>query len=245
MLSYSLRSEIGTREEQQDYAACLNEKNLFVAVVCDGMGGLEGGYAAGKCAAETFIDIIKKRDKTESIPSLLLRSVDILDEKVSNLRGLSSEKLKSGTTIVAVIIENGMLYWLSVGDSRLYLMRQNELVRATRDHNYSLIIDSMPQGYIPTEEEIQKKEALVSYIGISGIEIMDISRNPVSLIKNDKILLTTDGLFKSLTDEQIKLILSNDSGTENVADNLIEAAIRNAPNSRDNSTFVFINFKGE
>lgn len=245
MLSYSLRSEIGTREEQQDYAICFNENNLFVAVVCDGMGGLEGGYAAGKCAAETFMDIIKKRDKTESMPSLLLRSVDILDEKVSNLNGVSAEKLNSGTTIVAVIIKNGMLYWLSVGDSRLYLMRQKELVRATRDHNYSLILNSMPQGYIPTEEEIQKKEALVSYIGIGGIEIMDISRNPVSLLENDKILLTTDGLFKSLTDEQIKLILSNDLDAENVADNLLEAATKSAPNSRDNSTFIFINYKGE
>lgn len=245
MLSYSLRSEIGTREEQQDYAICFNENNFFVAVVCDGMGGLEGGYAAGKCAAETFMDIIKKRDKSESMPSLLLRSVDILDEKVSNLNGVSAKKLNSGTTIVAVIIKNGMLYWLSVGDSRLYLMRQNELVRATRDHNYSLILNSMPQGYIPTEEECQKREALVSYIGIGGIEIMDISRNPVSLLKNDKILLTTDGLFKSLTDEQIKLILSNDLDAENVADNLLEAAAKSAPNSRDNSTFIFINYKGE
>lgn len=245
ILSYSLRSDIGTRDEQQDYAVCHYEQDFFAAVVCDGMGGLNGGFVAGKCAAETLSELIKSRDKTENISSFLLRSVDILDEKVSSLKDESGEKLNAGTTLVAVVIEKGLLYWLSVGDSRLYLMRQNELVQATRDHNYSLVLNSMPQGYVPTEEDYSKKDALISYIGMSGIEIMDISNNPVSLVKNDIILLTTDGLFKALTDTQIKSILSQNNSTEEISKELLAAAEKNAPDSRDNITFVFIKIKGE
>lgn len=245
MLNYSLRNDIGTRDEQQDYAVVYSEPNFFAAVVCDGMGGLDGGYAAGKCAAETMVDLIKTRDKTESISNLFLNSVDILDERVSNLKNRSGEKIDTGTTLVSVVIEKGYLYWLSVGDSRLYLMRQNELVQATRDHNYSLILNSMPKGYTPTQEEILKKDALVSYIGMSGIEIMDISRNPVLLVENDIMLLTTDGLFKALTDTQIKSILTKNNTVEETAEELLSAAEKTAPDSRDNITFVFIKFKGE
>lgn len=245
ILNYSLRNDIGTRDEQQDYAVCYSEPNFFAAVVCDGMGGLNGGYAAGKCAAETMIDLIKTRDKAENISNLFLNSVDILDERVSNLKNLSGERINAGTTLVSVVIEKGYLYWLSVGDSRLYLMRQNELVQATRDHNYSLVLNSMPQGYIPTQEEVLKKDALVSYIGMSGIEIMDISRNPILLVENDMILLSTDGLFKALTDIQIKSILTQNITAEETAEELLAAAEKTAPDIRDNITFVFIKFKGE
>lgn len=240
MLSYSMKTDIGTREEQQDYALCINEPGLFAAVVCDGMGGLDGGYAAAYNAAECLAEIIKKRDGAESISDLFLRSVDILDERVCALKNEKGEPAKSGTTVVAVVIENGNLYWLSVGDSRLYLMRGNELVQATRDHNYALVLDSLPKEYVPTQEDISKKEALVSFIGIGGVEVMDISNNPVSLIKDDVVLLTTDGLFKALGNEQIKSIICNSESTESAACELLSQAKINSPQSRDNITFVLI-----
>lgn len=235
-----MKTDIGTREEQQDYAVCINEPGLFAAVVCDGMGGLDGGYAAAYNAAECLAEIIRKRDGTESISDLFFRSVDILDERVCALKNEKGEPAKSGTTVVAVVIENGNLYWLSVGDSRLYLMRGNELVQATRDHNYSLVLESLPEEYVLTPEDIAKKDALVSFIGVGGVEIMDISNNPVPLIRDDVILLTTDGLFKALTDEQIKSIVNNSENIDSAACELLAQAEINSPQSRDNITFVLI-----
>lgn len=245
MLSWSLKSDIGTREEQQDYALCHTENDFFAAVVCDGMGGLNGGSAAGKCAAEVLMQLIKKREADESIPGLFLHCVDIMDESVFHLKNESGESLNAGTTVVSVVIEKDKLYWLSVGDSRLYLMRGNELVRATRDHNYSLVLSSMPADYEPTAEDIAGKDALVSFVGMGGIEIMDISNNPVSLVKNDVILLTTDGLFKSLSDDRIKEVLLQGGSIEETAEMLMNQAKSAAPLSRDNTTFVIIKFKGE
>lgn len=240
MLSYSMKTDIGTREEQQDYALCINEPNFFAAVVCDGMGGLDGGYAAACNTAECLAEILKKRDKAESISELFLRSVDILDERVCALKNEKGEPAKSGTTVVAVVIENGNLYWLSVGDSRLYLMRGNELVQATRDHNYALVLESLPKEYVPTQEDISKKDALVSFIGVGGVEVMDISNNPVQLVKDDVILLTTDGLFKALTNEQIKSIIINSENSDSAACELLNQAEINSPQIRDNITFVLI-----
>ena len=235
-----MKTDIGTREEQQDYAVCVNKPGMFAAVVCDGMGGLDGGYAAAYNAGECLAEIIKKRDTAESISELFLRSVDILDERVCALKNEKGEPAKSGTTVVAVVIENGGLYWLSVGDSRLYLMRGNELVQATRDHNYALVLESMPEEYVPTPEDTAKKDALVSFIGIGGIDIMDISNNPVPLIGDDVILLTTDGLFKALTNEQIKSIINSNKNVDSAACELLSQAEINSPQSRDNITFVLI-----
>lgn len=245
LINWLSKSDIGTREEQQDCSICYEEKELFAAVVCDGMGGLNGGSTAGKCAAEGLVQLIRNRENRESIPDLFLRSIDILDERVSQLKNEFGEKQNAGTTIVAVAIEKNKLFWLSVGDSRLYLMRQNELVQATRDHNYSLVLESMPGNYVPDENEQLKKDALVSFVGMGGIEIMDISRNPVMLIKNDIILLTTDGLYKALTDKQIKEILIQNSNVREIVDELMAQAKKASPDSLDNTTFVLIKYRGE
>lgn len=245
LVNWLSKSDIGTREEQQDCAVCYEEQEFFVAAVCDGMGGLNGGSIAGKCAAEGLVQLIRNRENGERIPDLFLRSIDILDERVSQLRNELGEKQNAGTTIVAVAIEKNRLFWLSVGDSRLYLMRQNELVQATRDHNYSLVLESMPGNYVPDENELLKKDALVSFVGMGGIEIMDISRNPVMLIKNDIILLATDGLYKALTNKQIKEILIQNSNVREAVDELMAQAKKASPDSRDNTTFVLIKYIGE
>ena len=240
----ALQSVIGTREEQQDYATYKQTDSCFVAVVCDGMGGLEGGYVASKCAAETLVRIIEEKNADETIPQVLLRSVDVLDEQVFGLKDNQGKRLNAGTTLVAVVIENDKVYWLSVGDSRLYIVRDKEMVQATRDHNYSLVLDSLPSNYIPTEEELSKKEALISFVGMGGIETMDLSNNPLFLQHNDKLLLTTDGLFKALTDEQIKSVIEKELSPELTVKELINQTEMYALEGRDNTTVIYIKIKG-
>ncbi len=239
----ALQSVIGTREEQQDYAIYKQLDSCFVAVVCDGMGGLEGGSIASQCAAETLVRMLAEKNSSETIPQVLLRCVDVLDEKIFELKDSYGERLKAGTTLVAVVIENGQAYWLSIGDSRLYIVRGNEMIQATRDHNYSMILDSMPVDYVPTKDELNKKEALISFVGMGGIETMDLSNNPLVLQHGDKLLLATDGLFKVLTYEQIKSIVEKDSSTSIITTELIEQTEMCATESRDNTTIIFIRIK--
>ncbi len=240
---YAVRSVIGTRPEQQDCVDVLAEDSAFTAVVCDGMGGLEGGYKASKTVVDTLIEFIKNRDRSEPISSLYYRSIDILDEQVFSLIDSEGEKLNSGTTVVSTYIENDLLYWMSVGDSRLYILRGDDIVAATRDHNYFLTLNAMPEGFVPTEDDIAKGAALISYIGMGGVSIMDISNNPVALVPGDYILLTTDGLFKALDDEKIKEIIRSEQSVNVTADRLLAECEINAPETRDNISFVLISVK--
>lgn len=248
MISYEAakRSFLGTREEQQDFALFKKEKQSLFAVVCDGMGGLKGGSEASMIAATEMMTLYEKKEKEESISEFLLNAVDILDEKICNLVDENNAKLHAGTTIVAVSVEEDRLNWLSVGDSRLYIIRGKEIVQATRDHNYNLNLKAMLESGALSEQEYNKEkvrgESLISFIGIGGIEVMDISRKPLILQNDDYILITTDGLFKLMSDQEIMQIIKSGKNVNESADLLIEGSLKRAVKYQDNTTFVLIKF---
>lgn len=164
------KSVIGSREDQQDAYYASSSGDTAFAVICDGMGGSVGGAAASQIVVNKIIEMVAIKNNTESYPAFFLRAIDILDESVVNLQKQSGA-LNSGTTIVAVGIEKGFLYWLAVGDSRLYIIRGDEIVQVTRDHNFALSIGEL------TQEELKKAaispdrhrtDALVSFIGCTS-----------------------------------------------------------------------------
>lgn len=240
-IDYATKSVIGTRAEQQDAISVFSlSESFFAAAVCDGMGGLNGGAAASKLAVRAFNDTVGERKQEESISELLVRCVDTMDEKVFNLKGDDGKRLDAGTTVVSVLIENGDLYWMSVGDSRLYMLRGDEFVQATRDHNYFLSLSEMPDDYVPSEDDVAKGNALISFIGMGGVDVLDVSNNPVKLYENDCILATSDGLFKVLSDEQIAMILKSGDDLNLISERLIEECEKYSPYVRDNISFVLM-----
>lgn len=244
-VDYTLKSDIGTRDEQQDTIRVVINNSYFAAAVCDGMGGLNGGAAASKLAADVFGDMVIDNIKTgeKCAAELLVSCVDAMDEQVFNLRDGDGVRLDAGTTVVSVIIDDGNLYWMSVGDSRLYMLRGDEFVQATRDHNYFLSLSEMPEDYIPSDEDVAKGEALISFIGMGGVEVFDASKNPVKLYENDCILITSDGLFKPLSDIRIAEILKSSDDLEYISRTFIEECEKSSPDVRDNISFVLIKMR--
>jgi len=239
----AMKSAIGTREEQQDSAFYKADEKRVIAMVCDGMGGLDGGALASKIAIEKLNELYENKSPDEGLPDFFLKSVDILDETVFSLKNKDGEKLDAGTTLVAAAIEEDNLYWLSVGDSRLYILRGSEFVQVTRDHNYFLKLNQMiNQNEINKkqyESESVKGEALISFIGVGGIEVMDINNIAFKLLHGDIILLSSDGLCKALADEEIAHILRIPDIQESM-DKLISSASEKAQRSQDNTTCIVV-----
>lgn len=226
---------IGTREEQQDCAFSICDGTHAFAVVCDGMGGMGYGSAASTVAADKLKELYAAKPLEESWPVFFLRAVDIMDESVAALRDAQGEKCNAGTTLVATAMEGDLLTWLSVGDSRLYILRGNEIVCATRDHNYFLVAQTA---------EKRKGEALISFIGMGGVEIMDINQTPFRVLPEDILLLTTDGLTKALDDEEIMRILRS-GPLEQALTQLIDTATKHSRRTQDNTTCVAIQYSKE
>ncbi|MDR0271807.1 MAG: protein phosphatase 2C domain-containing protein, partial [Clostridiales bacterium] len=222
----AMKSVIGMRSEQQDCAFHKNDGEVAIAAVCDGMGGMQSGRLASEAAITRFKDLYAQKPIDESFPDFYLKIVDILDEFVFQMKDDNGEKLGAGTTFLSAAIKDNELFWLSVGDSRLYILRGEEFVQVTRDHNYFLELNRMLKENEISEEhfkiESAKGDALISFIGMGGIKIMDLNNLPMKLLPNDIVLLSTDGLYKALGDNEIKNCLR----TQNI-ENALERLLNN------------------
>ena len=244
----AMKSVIGTRDEQQDCAFQRVDAEKVLAIVCDGMGGHESGGLASAITIEKFKELYETKDPAESFPEFYLKAVDILDELVFHLKNEHGERLGAGTTFVAAAIERDELSWLSVGDSRLYILRNDEFVQVTRDHNYFLRLEQMKLekeiNDNQYESEAVKGEALISFIGMGGIEVMDVNHSPFKLLANDTILLSTDGLYNALCDKEIMQCLCV-RNVEEALSTLINRVEAKAHPFQDNTTCIIIKYNGE
>lgn len=242
-ITLACRNLIGDRDEQQDFIDYALVNGELIAVVCDGMGGLKMGSAASAAAAKCLIELFRQKEADENIPSFFLNSIDILDEKVCSLTDENGEPSHAGTTLASICISNGILYWMSVGDSRICILRGDDFEAATRDHNYRLLLNDMLVNGVITQSEYQselsKAEALVSFIGKGGIDIMDINEG-LTLEYGDVILLMSDGLYKNLSNDSIKQCLLNNQSAEAAANRLAELSSEQSHGTSDNVSFILI-----
>ena len=240
---------IGTREYQQDAVyvsetACFKkgETSKTFAVLCDGMGGMENGEEASKTVVESLSESLRQLDDYSGIPEFFYEQIDRLDQLVYEKHGNGS----AGTTLTAVIIIDNHLFWTSAGDSRIYLFRKDEFVQVTRDHNYKLrLMDEVEKGRLTSEEAETnpKKEALISYIGSGQVEMVDINKEPFELQNGDIILLCSDGLTKSLSDDEIKgVIIENYGYIKETARVLPLIAFDTGAGSKDNTSVALIQY---
>ena len=254
-IQIGISSKIGTRKYQQDSIVVMDGKTLSdlnskkcIAVLCDGMGGMEGGELASAVTAKTlYTDYCQMNP--QNIPSFFVNEVKKLDDIVCNLRDSNNRIMDSGSTLVCAVIEDSLLYWVSVGDSRIYILRKNEMVQVTTDHNYYSVLKSrVKQGLISQADADNdpRKEALISYIGIGKDSEIGYNEKPIQLENGDMILLCSDGLFKTLTEAEIASIAFNyRNNAEIAAEKLTEAAIQKKRRGQDNTSVALILFNGK
>lgn len=243
-------SVIGDRAEQQDSFSYVLKQDEGMVVVCDGMGGHEGGQIASKTAVQTFVSRYEENEQIEKQTEVLIDTAKNADALVSQLKNEQGNLLKAGSTLVSIIINKKKLVWCSVGDSRAYLIRGGEMVQLTLDHNYhTVLIERMNAGLISEEEfmaEDVRGEALISFLGIGNLALIDYSETPLELQKDDKIIIMSDGLYKLVSDSEIARILDNFNNISEALWALETKAKKNAKNtavSRDNMTVALIKVK--
>lgn len=241
--SVETRSDIGSREQQQDQAYLHIGKGRLFAVVCDGMGGTSNGGIASKMAVSimqsAYADYCLEKSSDDS--AFLYRAMADADKAVFSSMACED----GGTTLVSVIISKNQMHWISVGDSKLYIIRSGEILQATRDHNYRLWLDEMFQnGEIDSnkyEKELEQGDALISYIGKGNITLYDLTLSPFTLQHGDTVLLTTDGLTNAISDKEIWRIVSLEKSTVSKAEALLRSVqAKGIHHPQDNTTFIII-----
>ncbi len=253
-LTTMLMTATGNRKYQQDAAyvtpskvLASNKRTRVMALVCDGMGGMSDGGKASRTAMQMMVQGFTKIEKEAevNIPEFFQTGIRVVDRTIHDFP--KEDGKGSGTTMVACIVEDNRLYWASVGDSRIYIIRGNQIKQVTRDHNYWLRLQNMvAAGQLTMEEAKAKrqKEALISFLGIGNVSLMDINTAPFELQYGDVIMLCSDGITKTLPDAQIKRIITADAvKPEKKAKALVEAATHANSHSQDNTTVALIHYQ--
>jgi protein phosphatase len=212
VLTIGNAQHIGKREDQQDSFGIsdignpqLTRDKGMLAVVADGMGGLANGKISSNTVVSSMLERFVEQTGTLTIPEQLLSMVNWANDRVYESANQGSGA-RSGSTVAAVIIKNGSLYWISAGDSRIYLYRNGKLAQATQDHVYGneLFADAL-QGRITLEEAKmhREKKSLISYIGTAKVEHVDRNAASFRLYPGDRILLCSDGIYGALAESEI------------------------------------------
>lgn len=213
-LVVSAVSLLGGRPTQQDALDYrLLPDGTLAAAVCDGMGGLNGGEQASRAACSGFFQAYAQMNRKE--PPDLDALARRLDRRVSALNDADGRPLDGGSTIVAAIVNGSRFHWLSVGDSRIGLVRDGTFRWLNRLHNYQLELDeAFRAGELSREEyraELPKGRALLSYLGCGGLKYIDTQQN-LPWNPGDRLLLCSDGFSELLSQQELLELLLNLKG---------------------------------
>lgn len=233
------KTDIGmVRETNQDAfkIVALGQRAGF-ALVCDGMGGVNGGDRASSIAKAEISESIKASftegmDEKE-IRNVMLRAIDAANQKIYQTAREHPDLTGMGTTVVLAILYGGRAYVAHVGDSRLYRFQGGGLEQLTKDH--SRVQELVDRGMI-TQEEARvhpEKNMITRAVGIGPDVNVDFLTVPFGL--GDRLLLCSDGLSNVCADEEIADVLKAQRA-EQAVETLIKLA--NMGGGNDNITVV-------
>jgi len=239
---------IGSRQQQQDSFgfssladAAFRKHGGMLAVVADGMGGMAHGEAAGKCAVQAFLKAYEAKSETESIPDALLRSLHSANAAVYEMAVELDAAEEMGTTLVATVIHNERLYWISCGDSGIFLFRNGEFTLLNQPHIFAVDLDDqVANGVIPRDlaQAHPERESLTSFLGLEKITLLDRSLRSIALRAGDTLLLASDGLFKTLPYTEMAPLMDNDP--QELCETLVKRTLAAQKPHQDNITVLAI-----
>lgn len=230
-------SDKGTvRKDNEDRYLYFQTDYGAAAIVCDGMGGYKGGEIAASIATEVisehFINLTGNFDPEKEINYIFNKANEsILKRSTGN-----KELTMMGTTATLLLIINERFITAHVGDSRVYLIRNNTIRLLTRDHTHVQML--MDKSNITYEQAVLQtdRNVITRVLGINEISKPEISV-PEQLNPGDKLILCTDGLSNFLNNEDI-LDITLASEEANTCEQLVYLA--NLRGGDDNITVVLV-----
>ena len=234
---YSETNVGNKRPANEDFLGYSESPNGLIYVVCDGMGGHVGGATASQLAVNSILEFMSIKSY-ENIYVALSECIIFANQEILN-KAVENPDLKGmGTTCTVIVAREPEIFIAHVGDSRIYLQRNDQLYRLTKDHSF--VQDLVDQGVI-TDEETEthpRKNQILKALGISSSLEPSVHSAPIHPTKGDKFLMCTDGLNGEINDEKINSIFNSHTEINKVGEELIKSALD--AGGKDNVTLEII-----
>lgn len=216
-------SYIGGREENQDSCALTMTRRGFLAIVCDGMGGMKGGEIASRLATEEiirYLDEPASEGDLDDENQMALRKAVCSANMVVRRRALEKPSLSGmGTTVTALLINEDKASVAYVGDSRVYQIRKGRKKFRTFDHS---MVFEMVREHVLTEEQARlSAQSNIILRALGTKDDIEFETYDLPYDKDDIFFLCSDGVWGSMPEkeliERIALNQSPKSITEKLA----------------------------
>ncbi len=235
------KTDIGMkrRQNQDAYSAGELPGGVAFAIVCDGMGGANGGDIASATAVKVISSRISKAFSdgmsVSSIHAMLESAINAANISVYDMSREDETLAGMGSTVVACVIVDGVAHIAHAGDSRAYIFSSERITQVTRDHSY--VQRLIENGTLTVEQAktYPHRNIITRALGVD--ERIAVDYTDIELTGDDAILLCTDGLSGSIEDEDMLNIYKNCSFYE-YPDKLVNAA--NEHGGNDNITVVIM-----
>lgn len=248
-LKFGNAQSVGSREYQEDsfgYSNISSGEAIalrgVLAILADGMGGLSNGKQVSEYIVFAIKTVFENFDTSVGFASQLENMIMNINDKVYD-EFSSDGKSEAGSTVVVAYIDKTKLYWLCVGDSRLYLLRDSMLYQVNEDHDYlnQLFSDVMHSEMAKDNALLDpQKDSLSSFIGNGHLSFVDVNTKGFSLQKGDVLVLCSDGVYNSISNAEMIEYLEFDPQV--AADKIVKKVLAKKMEGQDNLTIMIINY---
>ena len=241
MLRIAGKTDVGKKRAANEdgfFVAKLSSDTAY-AVVCDGMGGENGGHVASSCAVEQIRKMVEGgyRDdfNANSVKNMMLSALSAANMRVFSMAEQNESLKGMGTTVILAVVRESIIHIAYAGDSRVYLIDETGVRQLTRDH--SMVQMMVDRGEISVEEAQYhpEKHYITRALGVG--EMLDIDYLEEEMPEKGAVLLCSDGLSNYLDREDLRRLIWNNDAFSAV-EQLIGQA--NAMGGADNITAVLI-----
>lgn len=237
---FGTATDIGGRSEQQDRLAVVHSRNgrRHLAVVADGMGGLQNGAQAAQIlldvASERFAGY-KRGDPYDFLDGICQTAHAVINELQTD--GGSAP----GTTAVLLYLDKQTAYWAHVGDSRLYHFRSGRLLNYTNDH--SLLQSMLDRGVVEAGSAAAADLQNRLYMHLGGETPPEPDFNASEVEDGDLFILCSDGFWQALRPSEIIAALIESPPDQDATQHLVDLARRRSSESCDNISLVVVQWR--
>ncbi|MDF1616413.1 Stp1/IreP family PP2C-type Ser/Thr phosphatase [Petrocella sp. FN5] len=242
MRSFALTDKGLVRNHNEDYYYVSDTPvgklpNLYI--IADGMGGHKAGDIASKKAIQHIVENVEKNSDWDVVQALE-NAVRVANKAIFDAGEENQNQKGMGTTIVACVIKDDTLFVTNVGDSRLYVYADG-FEQVTLDH--SVVEELYRAGHISEEDRYNHPNKNMITRALGAEEDVKVDRFVRPLSSSDLILLCSDGLNKMLSDDEVRIIMSQAKTIEDMGYALMKACLDKG--GIDNITLIIINSGNE
>ena len=207
--------------------------NLFI--VADGMGGHKAGDFASRFVVEKLTEYFAQPFPDKDVHSIIREGIRKVNRELYETANQNEDLRGTGSTLVLATIRGNVLYVANVGDSRLYLLR-DELEQITRDHSYVEELVALGKMKRGSRDYLENKNIITRAIGAD--EDVDADLFALKLKSRDVILMCSDGLSNMVDEFEMEYIIRAEESISEKAQGLVDAANRSG--GKDNISVILV-----